>query len=513
MFDGSLFLQNANVITMDPARPRTEALVVKEGRITAVGGLDEVKRHAVGIEAIDLGGKTVLPGFIDTHAHFLWTAHGMATMNLRGAGSVQEICDAIRGAAADTPPGGLVYGKGVLSRLSEELYAVPVRKLLDEAAPEHRVFILSASGHFSLFNSRAFDSSGLPADAVGVRTDADGEPSGILVGEAHEYAYKKMEQELAASVDFREVVENAAKVAVSVGLTTIHTLEGGPEEEHDMILKFLDMAPSLPLRFLLWYQTTNVPTVLELGLPRIGGCILLDGDFAPRTASLLEPYTDGSGSGTLYYSQEEIEAFVLEAHRAGLQIAMHAVGDGAVEQALRAYGRALEAHPRPDHRHRVEHAELITDDQIERAKRLGVALAIQPPFNHFSPQENYYGYLGVERARTVDPVRRLVDSGVLVAGGSDSSVTPLWPLLCVHSAVNHSNPAERIDVERALALVTTNAARIGFEENDKGSLEPGKLGDMVVLAEDPFEVEPGRIKDIGVEMTVVGGDVVYRARA
>jgi hypothetical protein len=255
----------------------------------------------------------------------------------------------------------------------------------------------------------------------------------------------------------------------------------------------------------------EVDRVLALGLPRIGGCILLDGDVGPHTAALLEPYADDPNScGSLYHTQEEVDAFVLRAHQAGLQIAMHAVGDAAVEQALNAYEAALTAYPREDHRHRIEHCEVIQEDQIRRAQRLGVALAIQPPFNHFWPHTTYYPLLGEDRAWKADPVRSLVRPGLLLAGGSDSTVTPLGPLIGVHAAVNHSNPAERIGVQEALALYTINAARIGFTESDRGSLQVDKLGDFAVLAEDPFQVEPERIKDIPVDMTVLGGEVVYR---
>jgi predicted amidohydrolase YtcJ len=306
------------------------------------------------------------------------------------------------------------------------------------------------------------------------------------------------------------MVDAAIAKAHSVGITTLHALEGGSAGDNETAEDFLGRIPSLPLRFVFFYQTTDVERALELGLPRIGGCILLDGDVGPRTAALSEPYVDDPDCyGTLYYSQEEIDAFVQEAHRAGLQVAMHAVGDAAVEQALNAYQAALAAHPRDDHRHRIEHCEVIREEQIERARRLGVALAIQPPFNHYWDHTTYYASIGEERASRVDPVATLMRPGLLVAGGSDSTVTPLGPLIGVHAAVNHSLPAERVSVRQALALYTINAARIAFQEGDRGSLEVGKLGDLVVLGRDPFEVEPDQIKDIPVEMTVIGGDVVY----
>jgi predicted amidohydrolase YtcJ len=189
---------------------------------------------------------------------------------------------------------------------------------------------------------------------------------------------------------------------------------------------------------------------------------------------------------------------------------MHAVGDAAVEQALSAYEAALSTYPCDDHRHRIEHCEVIQEDQVRRAQRLGVALAIQPPFNHYWPHDEYYPTLGEERAWKADPVRSLMRPGLLVAGGSDSTVTPLGPLIGVHAAVNHSNPAERVSVQEGLELYTINAARIAFQEADRGSLEAGKLGDFVVLAEDPCEVAPSQIKDIPIEMTVIGGDIVYQ---
>jgi predicted amidohydrolase YtcJ len=281
--------------------------------------------------------------------------------------------------------------------------------------------------------------------------------------------------------------------------------------EDDYVAQFIATAPAFPLRFVLYYQTMDVEKVLEIGLPRIGGCILLDGDVGRCTAALSEPYANAPENyGTLYHAQGTINAFVLKAHKAGLQVALHAVGDAAVEQALNAYEAALRTHPRHDHRHRIEHCEVIREDQIQRAQQLGVALAIQPPFNHYWPHTDYIANLGEKRAWKADPVRTLVRPGLLVAGGSDSTVTPLGPLIGVHAAVNHSNPFERVSVHEAVQLYTINAARIAFKEHDRGSLEVGKLGDLVVLGADPYEVDPREIKAIPVEMTVVGGDMAFR---
>jgi predicted amidohydrolase YtcJ len=341
--------------------------------------------------------------------------------------------------------------------------------------------------------------------------DPMGRPSGLLGDRANNEALARFGEHWGTDDRAAKMVDAAIAKAHSVGLTTVHALEGGVGGADEAAEEFLARIPSLPLRLVFYYQTTDVQRALELNLPRIGGCILLDGDVGPRTAALSEPYIDDPDCfGTLYYTQEEINAFVLEAHRARLQVAMHAVGDAAVEQALNAYKAALEVHPRDDHRHRIEHCEVIREEQIERARRLGVALAIQPPFNHYWDHTTYYASIGGERASRVDPVGSLMRPRLLVAGGSDSTVTPLGPLLGVHAALNHSLPGERVSVQQALELYTINAARIAFEEEDKGSLEVGKLGDMVVLEADPFEVDPGRIKEIPVEMTVIGGEVVFK---
>jgi hypothetical protein len=190
---------------------------------------------------------------------------------------------------------------------------------------------------------------------------------------------------------------------------------------------------------------------------------------------------------------------------------MHAVGDRAAAQAITAYERALARWPRADHRHRIEHFEVYDEDLARRARELGVHLAIQPPFNvYFGGHTRLHPILGEERSLRSDPVRSLVEAGIAVGGGSDSTVTPLKPLYGVHCAVNHSNAAERLDVERALRLYTLDNAAMAFEEGDKGSIEVGKLADLVVLGADPVAVDPGEIEGIPVRLTVVGGEVVYR---
>jgi predicted amidohydrolase YtcJ len=506
----NLILFNANIITMNPEQPRAEALAVRDGNVVAIGAWEDVAPHAGDVATLDLTGKTVLPGLIDTHAHFLWTALSLAALDVSSARDHAALQAIVRQAVADASPGELIFGMGFTEYALDTARFSPIIEALDAAAPHNPVYLIGVTGHTSAANARALEILALPDGTPGLMRHASGRPNGLLADKANNLAGNKFSQLFGAGAKAAELLALAIKKAHSVGITTLHALEGGLTGDDEDVAKLLAAMPDLPLRILLYYQTMDVDRVVSLGLPRIGGCILLDGDVGPHTAALLEPYADDAGCyGTLYYTQEEIDAFVLKAHQAELQVAMHAVGDAAVEQALNAYEAALTAHPRDDHRHRIEHCEVIREEQIQRARRLGVALAIQPPFNHYWPHTEYYPTLGEERAWKADPVRTLMRPGLLVAGGSDSTVTPLGPLIGVHAAVNHTNPAERASVQQALELYTINAARIGFTETDRGSLKVGKLGDLVVLAEDPFTVEPGRLKDIPIEMTVIGGEVVY----
>jgi predicted amidohydrolase YtcJ len=499
-----LILHRANVLTMNPKQPRAEALAVRDGRIVAVGSWEKVAPHAEGVSSIDLTGKTVLPGFIDSHVHFTWTGLKETALDFWSAESVDDVQAVIAQASAQTPPGQLLFGMGM------NHYKFPNRQLptsadLDAAVPEHPVFIVGVTGHYSLANTRCLRDLDLPSDTPGF------DSTGLLRDRANSIAERGMRARFAQEQGLEQLHRAAARRAVAVGLTTVHALEGSDRADDPTVRALLAIAPELPLRLVVWYQTMDVGAVQKLGLPRVGGCILLDGDFGPHTAALLEPYADQPDTrGTLYHSQEEVDAFVETAHRAGLQIAMHAVGDRAAEQALNAYERALTRWPREDHRHRIEHFEVYDETLVQRARRLGVHLAIQPPFNgYFGGHTRLNPILGEERALRSDPVRSLVEAGLQVGGGSDSTVTPLNPLYGIHCAVNHSHPDERLDVERALQLYTLDNATLAFEESDKGSIQVGRLGDLVVLANDPTVVAPETIASIPVEMTIVGGEVAY----
>jgi len=503
---GNIAIYNANILTLSASKPHADAVVIRDGNIAAVGLWKDLSACAEDAPAMDLAGKTVLPGFIDSHVHFTWTGLRELALDFYPARTVDDVKSIVRQAALETASGNLIFGMG-LNHYHFPDWKLPNSDELDAVAPDRPVFIVGVTGHYSLANGLCLKELNLPAETPGLGSD------GSLRNSANSIAGQKMRTRFSLEQGLERLHRAAAKQAVAAGLTTVHALEGADQRNDPAVRALLGISKELPLHLVLWYQTMDVRAVQELGLNRIGGCILLDGDFGPHTAALLNPYVDQPDNrGTLYHTQEEINSFVDRAHRAGLQIAMHAVGDRAVEQALNAYEKAMSSWPRSDARHRIEHFEIYDKTLAERARQMGIHIAIQPPFNtYFGGHSRLDPILGKERALRSDPVRSLIEAGLNVGGGSDSFVTPMKPLYGVHCAVNHSNPNERIEVERALKLYTSDNARMAFEEQQKGSIEVGKLGDLVVLDADPTVVPSNSIKDIAVEMTILGGQVVYKA--
>jgi predicted amidohydrolase YtcJ len=251
-------------------------------------------------------------------------------------------------------------------------------------------------------------------------------------------------------------------------------------------------------------------SLLQIGAAKI----FVDGSLNARSAALYEPYADDpSTSGMMFYTQDELNEVMLKAHRAGFQMAVHAHGDRAVDAALNAFERALTEHPRDDHRHRIKHVELLTDQQIERIKSLGLLVTSIPSSAGFSPwfQEMAKTRVGPERTPLLHRYRDAMDSGILVAGGTDGH--PIGKYLSPLQGLRDRVRVAGFTLQQAFEIQTVNSAFASFEDNLKGSIEVGKLADLVVLAENPFQVEVDRIPDIKVEKTILGGQVVYERAA
>jgi len=520
MLWADLVLINGNVLTMNPSQPNAQAIAVQDDKIAKVGTNEEIEPWiGKDTEVIDLKGRTVVPGFIDTHVHVTEFGRSFAWIDLRGVRSIREVQEGLKKRVRETSKGRWIMGRSWdQERLVERRY--PTRWDLDDFSRENPVVFTRVCGHICVVNSKALELAGITAETTpppGGQIDKDpktGEPTGILRENAMDLVWKAMPPP--GKEELMEAATLACQKAVEAGLTSLHWIVYSPIEIR--ILQKLRAQNKLPLRVYLVIPVELLDQLIDLGLCtgfgdnmiRIGGIkIFADGSLGARTAALREPYSDDSTTkGMTLYAQEKLNELVAKVHKAHLQLAIHAIGDQAIDLALTALEKALGEAPRKDHRHRIEHASVLNEALIQRLKRLGVIASIQPHFiiSDFWVIER----LGLTRARWVYPFKTLLQEGIRIAGGSDCPVDPINPLLGMYAAVaREAFPEERITVDDALRLYTINGAYASFEENVKGSIEAGKLADLIVLSHDPRTVPPSKIKEIRVETTIMGGRVVY----
>jgi predicted amidohydrolase YtcJ len=512
---------NANVVTLNAERPRAEALAIHDGRIVAVGSEAEIRQY-IGSETkvLDANGKTVVPGFVDCHVHMTGFGQHLQTLDLRDVNSIEEMKRKIREYAERHPEKSWILGgRWDHERFSER--RLPTRWDLDEAVRDKPVFLIRVCGHIGVANSKALELAGIGRETVveggAVDKDVYGEPNGVLRENALNLVWQVVPKPSASELE--EACVQACRKAVENGLTGVHWIVDSADEIR--IIQKLYSEGRLPLRVYLGIPVKLLDELVSLGLVtgfgndmvRFGFVkILADGSLGARTAALKQPYTDKpETSGMLIYSQRKLNKLVLEAHRAGWQLAVHAIGDRAIESVLKAFSKALKRFPREGHRHRVEHCSVLNPRLIRRMKRLGLIASVQP---HFIVSDFWVvDRVGTERARWVYPFKTLLKSGVVVASGSDCPVEPISPILGVWAAVaRKSFVEESLTVEEALKTYTLNAAYASFSEKETGTIEPGKRADLTMLSEDIFKVPPNKIRDVRVEMTIVGGKVVYERK-
>ncbi len=513
MLKADLILYNGKILQMNGKGLLQEAVAIKDGKILDVGKNSEIKDYmGHTTEVIDLKGRTAVPGFIDSHVHLVPTGLNALGLNLKRVKSIKDILNLIK-KKLETPKNGDVIWGVALDELSLKEKKLPTRYDLDSIAPEIPVFISRVEYHTIVVNSCAFHKINLPFNLEGIEKDSRGLPTGRLHHHASSIARKKL-FEMIPEEKRQQGVELAINQAIRRGVTTVVAMEGGflfHDNHAELLIKH---KASLPIDIELFYQTTDINKVISYNLPRIGGCIFLDGSFGSRSAALFEPYQDmPQCQGNLYFTQEEVDEFVIKAHEKKLQIAMHAIGGRAIQQVLTAYEKALSKIPRRDHRHRIEHFELPTDDQIKKARELGIIVSVQPAYEYMWgwPGGMYEIRLGKERCKRANPFKKLIDSGLLLAGGSDSDVTPINPLLGIHSAANHPHSESKITPYQALKMFTINGATAIFQEKSKGTIERGKIADIAVLENNPLEVDTDAIKDIKVDYTIKNGKILYAA--
>ena len=512
-----LVLVNGNVITMNPSAPSAQAVAMRKGKIVAVDTDSKVQEWIGGqTKTVDLKGRTVVPGFNDAHSHIMSLGRKSSELDLRYASSIESIQRRLRNKAEATQKGKWIFGRGWdQDRLKEKRY--PTRWELDEAAPDNPVFLTRVCGHVGVANSRALELARLGRKrtvSLGEFVDRDpktGEPTGLVKEKAVDLICSMPEP---SERDLLEACTSALSEAAKVGLTSVTCITSSSSEVQ--ALQKLEEQDRLPLRV---YVMVPIECLGNFRNRQVDDpflkvkCVKIfaDGSLGARTAALAEPYADEpSTTGILYYNLDQLKRLVKEADEAGFQIAVHVIGDQASTQTLQAFEDAVGKQRVAKHRHRIEHASVLNPDLIKRTKALGLLATIQPHFvvsDFWIPER-----LGPERTRWTYAFKSLIENGVLVAASSDAPVEPLNPLLGIWAAVTRElSPQERLSVMEALRAYTLGAAYFSFEEDIKGSIEVGKYADLTILSHDPLKVEPDKIKDIKVEMTIVGGKAVYSA--
>ncbi|MBR0382889.1 MAG: amidohydrolase [Eubacterium sp.] len=506
---GSIALINGKIIPMD-GRKRFSAVLAVDGRILMTGTDEEIRKAAdqAGTEVIDLKGKVVLPGLHDCHAHLSLTGFDAQGINMYDAKDIPEVIARLQEAYDSQDPSRWLFGQ----RIDEGLLAEKRPPTMEELDVFDRpVFISDRGGHYVLVNRLAFDALRIDEDMEGVRKDGKGRLTGRLQDVANKTARNRFPWTKEQTI---EAMRWTAQQAIKKGITTIHAQEGFTKEDPavPLLLENLEDFPVDLVIFWCMMPDADEPMCRKTGV--LGGDIMLDGSIGSRTAAFTRPYEDGDGCGYLNFSDDQVFTFVEEGVKRDLIMSFHTIGEKGISQALDAYEKALACHPdkKGIAKLRLEHFGWPSERDMERAARMGVRISTQPPFTYLrgGPESIYRSRLGEEREKAGYPLRRMLDHGLCVGGGSDSDITPLDSILGIHAAVNPPYPENAVTPYEAVRMYTSEGAKSGWEEDFKGKLIPGMQADMVVLDADPMTVDPHKIKDIQVLMTIRKGNVVYR---
>lgn len=525
-----IVLLNGKIVTMNPDESIAEAVAVKYGRLLAVGSNKEVESLVgEGTSVIDLKGRCVIPGLIDSHSHMMNVGAGrMLYVDLSeeaGVHSIKDLVEKLKERAAETPKGEWVVGyQEDDSKLIEKRH--PTRYELDEASTEHPIFISTVGGHFYMANSLAFENAGISKDTpdpVGGKFDRD--DGGIPVGGIHETAMDVIRPEgpPAPTRDqsyrgAREILTECAENGLTCVYDTVRTSE---------IRAAIDLRNSreLPIRMRMDISIDLYPELEKLGIYRglgdnwlrvCGLKFFFDGAISARTAAVTEEYLNKPGFyGVMATTREIATEKIISAYKEGYRISAHANGDAAIAMYLDIMEEAQSKYPRDDPRNRDIHCTVITPELVERIEKLSILPTIFGPYVYYHGDKLIPAF-GEARLERMFAARSFLDAGVMIAAHSDHPCAPYPPLMAIHGLVNRKTKAgrpigasQKVSVTDALRLYTVNAAYQQFDEDKLGSLEEGKLADMVVLGEDILTVPTEKIKDIFIDMTIIDGKVVY----
>ena len=515
-----LVLLNANVLTMNPTNPRAEAVAIVKDRILKVGKNTEIN-PLIGknTTVLTLQGKTVIPGFIDTHIHIADFGRTLTWLDLKNADSIKTIQNKITQKAHTMPKGKWILGSGWNQDNLKEKRA-PTRHDLDEVSPDNPVVLYHQLGRTCTANTKALKLAGItaettsPKDGTIDKNPETGEPTGILHGNATDLIWNKIPAP--TEKETLEATRQACQKIIEAGITTAHWIICTTTELS--IAQKLTLENNLPLRIYIIITANlleNLPNPEPTENPNPNPAkidavlIFADGYLASQTAALNQPYTDNpTTKGTLLYTQDELNKLIKRIHNANLQVIIHATGD-----------KALEANPHENSknkkRHRLEQAAVLNKQLIQRIKKQNLIISIQPrviqsEFSVWQATE----HLGNKRAKLLFPIKTLLNKGILVVGGSDCPMELLSPLSGIQAATTRKfYPHERLTFEEALRIYTVNAAYATSEETVKGSLEEGKFADLAVLSSDPTSIAPDKLADIEAKLTIIGGKVVFQKQA
>ncbi len=530
-----LVMLNGKIVTIDEKGSIAQAVAVKFSKILSVGTNSQIRKLiGRGTEVIDLRGRTVIPGLIDSHCHMVST--GMDAMKgvvdlseEAGVRSIADIMAKIAEKAKTTPKGGWVIAvQEDDSKLKERRH--PTRRELDEAAPDYPVLISTVGGHYSIANNRAFEKAGVTEetpDPVGGVFERDPE-TGELTGGLHEKARDIImpEGSYARELTGEEAAEGAKRILLAnaaSGLTCVYDMVEGPQ-----IRAILDLKNrgELPLRVRMDIRHELLPELRKLGLYQglgdewvkiCGLKMFFDGAISARTAAVSEPYLNRPDFyGVMATTKEIARKAILEAYGDGHRISAHANGDRAITMYLDIMEDVQAKYPKKDPRNRVIHCTIVNPNLVERIRKLGMPPTIFGAYPYYHGDKLLPAF-GEKRLEWMFAARSFLDAGVMVAAHSDHSASPYPPLMGIHALVNRTTKAgkpagrsQRISIMEALRLYTVNAAYHSFDEESLGSIEVGKYADMVVLERDILTVSPEHIIEIPIDLTIVGGRIVHK---
>jgi predicted amidohydrolase YtcJ len=525
----TLAVVNARVWTGDARRPWADAIAVRGERIAAVGSSAEVKKLAgTGARLVDAKGAMLVPGFVDSHIHFVDGGFGLSSVQLRDASTPAEFIARIKAFAATVPQGTWILG----GDWDHTLWGgeLPRRDWIDSVTPNHPVWVNRLDGHMGLANGAALRAAGVTratrevAGGTIVR-DARGEPTGILKDNAQELVGRAIPEPSPEMAD--RALDAAMTYVARQGVTSVHNMGSWSDlaifdRAHKAGRLRTRIYAAVPLA--TWERLRDTVAARGRGDDwlRIGGLKgFVDGSLGSHTAAMLQPFTDTpNDTGLLVNTLDDLYAWTSGADGAGLHVMVHAIGDRAIRDQLDIFERVQRENGSRDRRFRIEHAQHIAPADIQRFAALDVIASMQP-YHAIDDGRWAEAVIGPERSKTTYAFRSLLDTRARLAFGSDWSVAPATPLEGIYAAVTRRTlddrrpggwvPEQKITVEEALRAYTIGSAYASFEEGSKGSLERGKLADFVLIDRDLTRIPPEEIREARVVMTVVGGEVVYEA--